>query len=129
MIDASCWWWLRSTEKTGERDEHQEGDCEQQTECRRKSSPSVDADPVLTSDKLSPLGIVFEQTPQVIGSLLKNLSAAEITKCARVCKSWRLYANKILDRRRARLCTYVHFLDLLYGDEICIRYIQEKRTV
>ncbi len=53
----------------------------------------------------SRIGIVFQESPAVIESLLKSLSDREVANCALVCKSWRIYAKKILDRREKRMCT------------------------
>ncbi len=50
------------------------------------------------------IGIVFQETPAVIEGLLKSLSDREVANCALVCKSWRIYAKKILDRREKRMC-------------------------
>ncbi len=53
------------------------------------------------------VGIVFQETPTpaVIESLLKSLSDREVANCALVCKSWRIYTKKILDRREKRMCS------------------------
>ncbi len=52
------------------------------------------------------IGIVFQQTPTVIESLLKSLSDREVANCALVCRSWRIYAKKILDRWEKRMCNF-----------------------
>ncbi len=45
-------------------------------------------------------GIVFQENPAVIVSVLKNLSAREIAKFSRVCRSWNRYGRKILEGRK-----------------------------
>ncbi len=45
------------------------------------------------------IGNVLRENPAVIVSVLKNLCAREISKVCLVCKSWRLYGQKIINGR------------------------------
>ncbi len=55
---------------------------------------------IMANQRQERIGIVFQENPAVIVSVLKNLSAREIGKFSPVCRSWNRYGRKILEGRK-----------------------------